>query len=74
MDPKPGNMTTRNKSDHPCPEAVTDLCRYHYSTPPPVSRWIDGAKTDQKVASSDHVRVTNVAVRARDLWTRSRET
>ncbi|GFT29026.1 hypothetical protein TNCV_3586771 [Trichonephila clavipes] len=29
-----------DKSDHSCPEAVTGLCRYHHSTPPPVSQRI----------------------------------
>ncbi|GFX65319.1 transposable element Tc1 transposase [Trichonephila clavipes] len=30
-----------DKSDHPCPEAVTGLCRYfHHSASPPVIRWI----------------------------------
>ncbi|GFX85526.1 hypothetical protein TNCV_3716971 [Trichonephila clavipes] len=37
MDPKQGNMTTRQKGS-PCREAVTGLFRYRYSTPRPVSR------------------------------------
>ncbi|GFV58113.1 hypothetical protein TNCV_2109411 [Trichonephila clavipes] len=50
-------MEPLDKRDHPCPEAVTGLCRYRYNTSPPVSWWI-GERTKKLLCLFINVGVT----------------